>query len=96
MYAGRVAETGPAARIFERPAHPYTRALLAAIPRLEGPIGDLPAIPGVVPAPADFPAGCRFAPRCDHARAECAAAPPRLRALPSGTAAACIRAEEIA
>jgi oligopeptide/dipeptide ABC transporter ATP-binding protein len=96
MYAGRVAETGPAARIFERPAHPYTRALLAAIPRLEGPIGDLPAIPGVVPAPADFPAGCRFAPRCDHARAECVAAPPTLRALPSGTAAACIRAEEIA
>jgi oligopeptide/dipeptide ABC transporter ATP-binding protein len=96
MYAGRVAETGPAATIFEHPAHPYTRALLAAIPRLEGPIGDLPAIPGVVPAPFDFPHGCRFAPRCAHALPACEAAPPGLRELPSGTAAACIRAEEIA
>ncbi|WP_270935143.1 ABC transporter ATP-binding protein [Falsiroseomonas oryzae] len=96
MYAGRVAETGPAAAIFDGPAHPYTRALLAAIPRLEGPIGALPAIDGVVPAPADFPSGCRFAPRCAHARPACDAAPPPLRALPSGTAAACIRAEEIA
>jgi oligopeptide/dipeptide ABC transporter ATP-binding protein len=96
MYAGRVAETGPAATIFERPAHPYTRALLAAIPRLDGPIGDLPAIPGVVPAPMDFPEGCRFAPRCAHARPACEAAPPALRPLPSGTEAACIRAEEVA
>ncbi|PWS38163.1 peptide ABC transporter ATP-binding protein [Falsiroseomonas bella] len=95
MYAGRVAEAGPAGRIFEQPAHPYTRALLAAIPRLEGPIGDLPAIPGVVPSPADFPKGCRFAPRCAHARPACEVAPPVLRALPSGTEAACIRAEEV-
>jgi peptide/nickel transport system ATP-binding protein len=96
MYAGRIAETGPAAAILGRPAHPYARALLSAIPRLEGPIGDLPAIPGVVPAPADFPIGCRFAPRCAHAIPACEAAPPALRDLPSGTAAACIRAEEIA
>ncbi|MGG5817853.1 ABC transporter ATP-binding protein [Falsiroseomonas sp. HW251] len=95
MYAGRVAETGPAAIILERPAHPYARALLAAIPRLEGPIGDLPAIPGVVPAPFDFPAGCRFAPRCAYAQPACEAGPPPLRALPSGTSAACIRAEQI-
>ena len=95
MYAGRVAETGEAGTIFARPAHPYTRALLAAIPRLEGPIGSLPAIAGVVPAPADFPAGCRFAPRCPYAIPACEAAPPALRPVPSGTAAACIRAEEI-
>jgi oligopeptide/dipeptide ABC transporter ATP-binding protein len=96
LYAGRIAETGAASTIFGRPAHPYTRALLAAIPRLEGPIGDLPAIPGVVPAPVDFPAGCRFAPRCAHALPACEVAPPPLRALPSGTDAACIRAEGIA
>ncbi|HEV7265282.1 MAG TPA: ABC transporter ATP-binding protein [Falsiroseomonas sp.] len=96
MYAGRVAETGDAATIFAQPSHPYTRALLAAIPRLEGPIGALPAIAGVVPAPADFPPGCRFAPRCPHALPACEAAPPALRALPSGNAAACIRSEELA
>jgi oligopeptide/dipeptide ABC transporter ATP-binding protein len=96
MYAGRIAEAGAAATIFAQPAHPYTRALLAAIPRLEGPIGTLPAIAGVVPAPIDFPEGCRFAPRCPHAIPACEAAPPALRRVPSGSEAACIRAEEIA
>jgi len=96
MYAGRVAETGAAEAIFARPSHPYTRALLAAIPRLEGPIGPLPAIGGVVPAPFDFPHGCRFAPRCAHAVPACDAAPPALRPTPAGTDAACIRVEEIA
>jgi oligopeptide/dipeptide ABC transporter ATP-binding protein len=93
LYAGRVAETGAAATILHRPAHPYARALLAAIPRLEGPIGALPAIPGVVPAPLDFPPGCRFAPRCAIAIPACAAAPPPLIATAAGTLAACIRAE---
>jgi oligopeptide/dipeptide ABC transporter ATP-binding protein len=96
MYAGRVAETGAAEGIFARPAHPYTRALLAAIPRLEGAIGALPAIGGVVPAPADFPVGCRFAPRCPNALPACDVAAPALRDLPGGGAAACIRAEELA
>jgi oligopeptide/dipeptide ABC transporter ATP-binding protein len=91
MYAGRVAETGAAETLFARPAHPYTRALLAAIPRLEGPIGALPAIGGVVPAPLDYPPGCRFAPRCDFAQAACDSAAPELRAAPSGGEAACIR-----
>jgi oligopeptide/dipeptide ABC transporter ATP-binding protein len=94
MYAGRIAETGSAAGVFQRPRHPYARALLAAIPRLEGPIGALPAIGGVVPAPADFPPGCRFAPRCAHALPACEAAPPPLRDLGEGSAAACLRAEE--
>jgi oligopeptide/dipeptide ABC transporter ATP-binding protein len=93
MYAGRMAETGAAEAIFARPAHPYTRALLAAIPRLEGPLGALPAIGGVVPSPADFPAGCRFAPRCGIAVPACAVAPPALRATPGGTQAACLRTE---
>jgi oligopeptide/dipeptide ABC transporter ATP-binding protein len=90
MYAGRIAETGPSAAIFASPQHPYTQALLAAIPRLSGPIANLPAIPGVVPSPADFPAGCRFAPRCPHAHLECTLAPPALIPLPGGVAAACI------
>ncbi len=94
MYAGRVAETGTAQALFERPAHPYSRALLAAIPRLGGPIGDLPAIPGVVPAPLDFPPGCRFAPRCGFAEPACEAAPPPLLPTSSGEAA-CIRLDTL-
>jgi oligopeptide/dipeptide ABC transporter ATP-binding protein len=94
MYAGRIAETGHATALFERPAHPYTRALLAAIPRLEGPIGDLPAIPGIVPSPIDFPTGCRFAPRCAYAEPACEAAPPPLRPTPAGEAA-CIRLDAL-
>ncbi|MGG5891040.1 ABC transporter ATP-binding protein [Falsiroseomonas sp. HC035] len=93
LYAGRVAETGAAAAMFASPGHPYTQALLAAIPRLQGPLGVLPAIGGVVPAPVDFPAGCRFAPRCPHTIPACEAAPPELRPLAGGTDAACIRAE---
>jgi len=95
MYAGRVVETGPAERLFADPGHPYTQALLEAIPRLTGPLGALPAIGGVVPSPLDFPAGCRFAPRCLHAIPACEDAPPVLRLLPGGTAAACIRAEHV-
>jgi oligopeptide/dipeptide ABC transporter ATP-binding protein len=93
LYAGRVAETGAAAALFASPGHPYTQALLAAIPRLQGPLGPLPAIGGVVPAPADFPRGCRFAPRCPRAIPACEVAPPELRPLVGGTDAACIRAE---
>jgi len=91
MYAGRVVETSPAAKIFGRPLHPYTEGLLASIPRLEGPIERLDAIPGQVPPPDAMPAGCRFAPRCRYAEPACAAAPPPLAPRGPGRAAACIR-----
>ena len=91
MYAGRVVETSPAAAIFERPLHPYTEGLLASIPRLEGPIERLDAIPGQVPPPDAMPAGCRFAPRCRHAEPACRAAPPPLAPRGEGRSAACIR-----
>ena len=91
MYAGKVVETAPSDAIFARPFHPYTEGLLASIPRLEGPISRLDAIPGQVPPPDAMPAGCRFAPRCRYAEPACAASPPPLAPRGEGRAAACIR-----
>lgn len=72
MYAGRIVETAPAEILFRTPRHPYTRALLSALPRLDAPTQvELATIPGQVPAPGDFPAGCRFANRCAYARDIC-------------------------
>ncbi|KTG08684.1 peptide ABC transporter ATP-binding protein [Haloprofundus marisrubri] len=68
MYAGKVMERGPVENIFERPAHPYTQALLRCLPGRGGP---LEPIGGSLPDLRDPPAGCRFHPRCPHARAEC-------------------------
>ncbi len=67
LYAGKVMERGSVEDIFETPAHPYTRALLACLPG-EGSVG---GIPGEIPDPTDPPEGCRFADRCTHDREEC-------------------------
>jgi oligopeptide/dipeptide ABC transporter ATP-binding protein len=67
MYAGQVVETGTAAEVFGAPAHPYTEGLLGSIPRVDRVGGRLNPIPGVVPAPTDWPPGCRFADRCPYA-----------------------------
>jgi len=76
MYAGRVVESGPVEDVLSRCAHPYTRGLLDAVPRLggageEGPGRELRGIDGSVPHPARLPAGCKFAPRCPKADAKC-------------------------
>ncbi len=77
MYAGRVAESGPVERIFEHPTHPYTRGLLASIPRLTTPRkAKLPVIEGMVPSLADLPSGCRFQNRCPHRDERCDQLPP--------------------
>lgn len=71
MYAGHIVEAGPVAAIFDAPAHPYTRALMACRPEAAVPGKDLPTIPGAVAAPGEWPAGCRFAPRCPWADTDC-------------------------
>ena len=76
LHAGRVVEEGAVAEVLARPLHPYTAALLEARPRLEGP-RRLPApIPGVMPLPGQWPAGCRFHPRCPHVMDVCRALAP--------------------
>jgi len=71
MYAGRIVETGRTEDVLRAPAHPYTRGLLDAVPRLEKAGERMTGIEGTVPDPADLPPGCRFEPRCPRAREEC-------------------------
>ncbi|MGE0723056.1 MAG: ABC transporter ATP-binding protein [Alphaproteobacteria bacterium] len=89
MYAGQVVETGPTAAVIAEPAHPYTRGLLASMPRLSDLDAPLTPIAGQVPDPARLPAGCRFAPRCVWRREECAA-PVALRVPAPDRAARCV------
>ena len=71
MYAGEIVELAPAERIFERPVHPYTRALIASLPTVSGPRRVLSALPGEPFVPTGQVAGCRFAPRCTLAADIC-------------------------
>ncbi|MCA9526735.1 MAG: peptide ABC transporter ATP-binding protein, partial [Myxococcales bacterium] len=71
MYAGRVAESAPAADLFRRPAHPYTRGLLDSVPRLDADHDELKPIRGLPPIVTKLPPGCPFAPRCDFASDAC-------------------------
>ena len=71
MYLGRVVESGSAEEVLRRPRHPYTRALLAAVPRVDGVRGDAPKLAGDMPSAANPPVGCHFHPRCPLADAGC-------------------------
>ncbi|GIF41287.1 ABC transporter ATP-binding protein [Actinoplanes xinjiangensis] len=88
MYAGRVVEEAPVYDIYARPGHPYTRALLESIPRLDLKGQPLTAIRGLPPALTDIPAGCAFHPRCGYAKEPCRQdpAPPAYAIAPRRTA----------
>jgi len=94
MYAGRIVELGPAEDLFESAAHPYTRRLVGAIPRLTGG-RSLVGIPGHAPSPGRRPPGCAFAPRCTLHIPQCDENVPALDTVRSGHRARCIRAQDV-
>ncbi|MFF4464907.1 dipeptide/oligopeptide/nickel ABC transporter permease/ATP-binding protein [Streptomyces mirabilis] len=87
MYGGQIVETGVTADLVEAPAHHYTRGLLGSVLSLESAAERMTQIKGVVPAPADFPAGCRFADRCPLASEVCRTTAPDLLGIRTHTAA---------
>ncbi|QGY40852.1 ATP-binding cassette domain-containing protein [Pseudodesulfovibrio cashew] len=89
MYLGCVCELADAKELFSNPRHPYTQALLSAIPRLGGKAGGHTKLSGDVPTPINLPTGCVFHGRCAHANERCTQEIPRPRTLDSGTVVAC-------
>ena len=94
LYAGHLVELGPAREIFSRPNHPYTRALLDAIPHLKRP-RRLEGIPGQTPSPGNRPAGCRFHDRCAFVIDECRTTEPDLLEVGQGHVSRCLRRDEL-
>lgn len=94
MYLGRIVEEGDTEALYRRPLHPYTMALLSAIPDLSGRKRDAIRVTGDPPSPAAPPSGCHFHPRCPFARPLCATETPPLRTIEPGRAARCHFAEE--
>jgi len=93
MYAGRVVEEAPVEQLFARPSHPYTQGLIRSIPRIDATATRqrrLESIAGMVPSPLEPLSGCRFAPRCPFARADCVEAVPPLREIAPGHKVACV------
>ena len=89
MYAGQIVELSPAKELLRRPLHPYTKALMASVPKLHGTADRLSAIPGNVPRLGNFPPGCRFAPRCPIAKPECSDKLPELVEVEAGRFVRC-------
>lgn len=89
MHLGRIVESADTDRIFGEPSHPYTRALLQEVPRLEARKTACRPIEGEIPSPLDPPDGCHFHPRCPHASARCRQEAPALREIAPGWHSAC-------
>ncbi|WP_172329750.1 ABC transporter ATP-binding protein [Mangrovicoccus sp. HB161399] len=97
MYLGRIVELGETQSVFDRPAHPYTAALLDSVPRIaaEGEaLVEFKPIEGEIPSPLNPPPGCHFAPRCPRATPECSASAPALAEVAPGRRAACHYAQQ--
>ncbi|MGB4137042.1 MAG: oligopeptide/dipeptide ABC transporter ATP-binding protein [Microbacterium sp.] len=101
MYLGRIVEMAPAAELFENPSHPYTRALIASIPRMKaGSFNSEFQVEGEPPSPYSIPTGCRFHPRCPLATDECRSVDPELLPVKAGGAddghlSACLRVDAL-
>ena len=94
MYLGRIVETGPAHELVAHPRHPYTRALLAAVPTLKERSGERFTLGGDVPSPIDPPPGCPFHPRCPFAEDRCRVERPELAPCGEGRECACFKAQK--
>ena len=92
MYLGRVVESGSADEVLRSPRHPYTRALLAAVPRVDGIRSDAPKLSGDMPSPANPPSGCHFHPRCPLAEEACRRDYPAERRFGATQVVRCIKA----
>ncbi|HWV23204.1 MAG TPA: ABC transporter ATP-binding protein [Thermomicrobiales bacterium] len=90
LYAGQLMEVAPRDQFFASPQHPYSRALIASVPKLQGSKGRLTGIPGSLPDLTNPPAGCRFAPRCPHATGACLSAVPPLVEVSPGHLVRCV------
>lgn len=89
MYLGRIVESGPTEALYREPAHPYTQALLAGVPRLDARRKAFVALQGEIPSPLTPPSGCHFHPRCPQASARCREQAPALTEITPGRWAAC-------
>jgi oligopeptide/dipeptide ABC transporter ATP-binding protein len=89
MYGGKIVEEGGVRTIFQQPAHPYTQGLLRAVPHVDRPTERLHGIPGAVPTATEWPAGCRFHPRCSQRVDRCDAEAPPDVTTESGNVARC-------
>ena len=95
MYAGTAAEQGPVRALFDRPRHPYTRALLNSLPLEDADVEWLQTIEGQPPDLADLPPGCPFAPRCPLVQQRCVERPPPVMSFETGQQSRCWRADEL-
>ena len=96
MYLGKIVETGEAEEVFRHPRHPYTEALLSALPETDRTAGqDRIVLRGDVPSPVNPPSGCPFHPRCVYAEDRCKTDPPELVEVSPNHASACLRTQEL-